>query len=277
MTQHMEPASLVPASFFRTTPGLMPSFRLGSGSSGLLMWTNFVRKSTEQFFVPFVTTDYRELLHRDDVDVVSICTPPSLHERMVIDALEAGKYVLCEKPLAHNLAAADRILEAANRFPNRLSVVYQLRFSPEALRTRWLIEQGHFGRLQFASFVRVRAIPHQHRSGLGSWWGKWDVAGGGALITQCIHELDLALYFLGPAKRVTAAMATISSPIESEDTVAATIEHESGAVIDRVFFGTLRSFSCPNSDPGQRISGPISVGHEHYGSPQAHPARAGGP
>jgi UDP-N-acetyl-2-amino-2-deoxyglucuronate dehydrogenase len=188
------------------------------------------RRAAQGYFVPFVTSDYHELLRRDDIDIVSVCTPPSLHESMVIDALEAGKYVLCEKPLAHNLASADRILEAAIRHPNRLSVVHQFRYSPEVLRTRWLIDEGHLGKLQFASFTRVGSLPREHRSGGPSWWGKWDVAGGGALMTQCIHELDLALYLLGPVKRVTAMMATIANPIESEDTITAELQHESGAL-----------------------------------------------
>ncbi len=188
------------------------------------------RRSAQGFFVPVVTADYHELLRRDDIQIVSICTPPSLHEQMVIDALEAGKYVLCEKPLAHTLASADRIIEAAGRHPNRLSVVYQKRFTPEVQRTAWLAHEGHLGRLQFGRFTRVSQIPPQHRTGK-SWWGKWDVAGGGALMTQCIHELDAQLLIFGPAKRVSAAMATLASPIESEDTISATVEHQSGAIV----------------------------------------------
>jgi predicted dehydrogenase len=188
------------------------------------------RRSAQGFFVPFVTADYRDLLRRRDIDVVSICTPPSLHEQMVIDALEAGKFVLCEKPLAHSLASADRIVEAARRHPGRLSVVYQKRFAPEVQRARWLAEEGHLGRLQFGRFSRVSHIPPLHRSGK-SWWGKWNVAGGGALMTQCIHELDIQLLLFGPAKRVSATMSTLASSIESEDTLSATVEHRSGAIV----------------------------------------------
>ena len=187
-------------------------------------------RSAKNFFIPYVTTDYREMLRRDDIEIVSICAPPSMHEQMAIDALEAGKYVLCEKPLAHNLASADRIVAAARRHSNRLSVVFQRRFNLEIERTRWLIQEGHLGRLQFGRFTRVSQIPPQHRTGK-SWWGKWDIAGGGALMTQCIHELDAQLLFFGPAKRVQACMATLASPIESEDTIAATVEHESGAIV----------------------------------------------
>jgi predicted dehydrogenase len=188
------------------------------------------KRLAENFFIPFVTDDYHELLKREDVDVVSICTPPSLHEKMVIDALEAGKYVLCEKPLAHTLASADRIIEAARQYPNRLSVVYQRRYTPDVRRAQWLVNEGQLGKLQFGRFNRVSRIPNMHLTG-GSWWGKWDVAGGGALITQCIHELDLACLLFGPPKRVSAAMGTLCHPIPSEDTITATVEHESGAIV----------------------------------------------
>lgn len=188
------------------------------------------RRSAQGFFVPVVTDSYHELLGRDDIDIVSICTPPSLHEKMVIDSLEAGKYVLCEKPLAHTLASADRIMAVANRHPNKLSVVYQKRFTSEALRGRWLVESDRLGRIQFGRFTRVSHIPFMHQTG-GSWWGKWSVAGGGALITQCIHELDLQMLLFGPVRRVTASMATLGSKIESEDTLSATVEHESGAIV----------------------------------------------
>lgn len=188
------------------------------------------KRAAQGFFVPYMTTDFQELLRRDDIDIVSICTPPSLHERMVVEALEAGKYVVCEKPLAHNLASANRILEAALRFPNRLGVVYQKRFTNDWKGARWLAEEGHLGRLQFGRFTRVGQIPVLHRID-GSWWGKWDVAGGGALMTQCIHELDLQLLLFGPARRVYATMATLASAIESEDTLSATVEHDSGAIV----------------------------------------------
>ena len=93
-------------------------------------------------FHPVQPSDYRALLDRRDIDVVAVCTPPALHERIVVDALEAGKFVMCEKPLAHTLAAADRILAAARRHPGKLSTVFQFRYLPEVRRTRWLLGPG---------------------------------------------------------------------------------------------------------------------------------------
>jgi predicted dehydrogenase len=193
-------------------------------------------RASKDFFIPFTTTDYRRLLERDDIDIVDICTPPSLHEEMIAAALDAGKYVLCEKPIAHSLASADRIIETANRFPGRLSIIYQLRYLPEARRALWLRDNGYLGDLCFGRFSRYGAPPVGNQPGKG-WWGKWNVAGGGALITQCIHELDMILLLFGAASRVTARMNTFHNAIESEDTFSATIEMQNGAIV--TCFGTL--------------------------------------
>jgi predicted dehydrogenase len=186
------------------------------------------RSATDQFFIPFSTSNYQELLARDDADIVNVCTPPNLHEEMVVAALSAGKYVVCEKPLAHTLAACDRIREAAERHPGKLSTVYQLRYAPESKRTIWARDNGVLGEICFGRFSRYGTIDERQKT--KGWWGKWSVAGGGAVMTQCIHELDLMLYFMGPVRRVTASMATLGHEIESEDTFSATIEFDSGAL-----------------------------------------------
>ncbi len=90
-----------------------------------------LQKATARYFIPYAYQDHRALLERDDVDVVTVCTPPALHERVVVDALEAGKFVSCEKPLAHTLEAADRMLAVARRWPGKLSTVYQFRYLPK--------------------------------------------------------------------------------------------------------------------------------------------------
>jgi predicted dehydrogenase len=187
-----------------------------------------MRRASKDFFIPFTTTDYHQLLTRDDIDIVDICTPPNLHEEMVLAALQAGKHVLCEKPLAHSLAAADRIIAAARQYPGKLSVIYQLRYVPEIRRMLWLRDHGYLGDLQFGRFSRYGSLP----AGVSkAWWGRWDVAGGGALMTQCIHEIDLNLHIFGPVANVTARMATLGKAIESEDTFSATLEMQSGVVV----------------------------------------------
>ncbi len=184
-------------------------------------------RTGQEYFIPYTTTDYHELLARTDIDIVSICTPPFLHEEMVIAALDAGKFVICEKPLAHTLAATDRIIEHAKKYPGKLSTVFQFRYNDNAARAIFARDDGLLGELTGGSFVRKGRISESQKSG---WWGKWQVAGGGAAMTQAIHELDLAVFFLGPVIRVTASMNTFLHSIESEDTFSASLEHESGAI-----------------------------------------------
>jgi UDP-N-acetyl-2-amino-2-deoxyglucuronate dehydrogenase len=207
-----------------------------------------LRKATTRNFIPYEYQDHRALLERDDVDVVTVCTPPALHERVVVDALEAGKFVLCEKPLAHTLEAADRILAVARRWPGKLSTVYQFRYLPEVQRTLWLRDQGRLGRLMFGRFSRYARFETPAKSGKSGkpakpakvrtdWWGRWGTAGGGEVMTQLIHEIDLMCHLFGRAIEVTAAMDTLKEPIESEDTCAATVRFESGALV--CCYGTM--------------------------------------
>ena len=185
-----------------------------------------LERASHGYFLPLTTQDYRDFLSRDDVDIIDVCSPPFLHEQMVIEALEAGKAVVCEKPLANTLGAADRILEVARKHPNKLTVVYQNRFAPEIVRAVRLRDGGELGTLRFGYFQRYGKIPARN----AEWWGKWEVAGGGALMTQFIHEIDLMLYLFGPAVEVTATMDTARHPIQSEDTAMVTVRFANGAV-----------------------------------------------
>jgi predicted dehydrogenase len=201
-----------------------------------------LQKAASKYPNPFTATDYRSLLDRNDIDVITVCTPPVLHERVVVEALEAGKFVVCEKPLAHTLESADRIIAVARKHPGRLSTVYQFRYLPEVQRTLWLRNHGRLGKLLFGRFHRFAkfevparpakdgkpAKPAKKRS---PWWGQWQTAGGGVVMTQLIHEIDLMQHIFGRAIEVTATMETLREAIESEDTCAATVRFENGAMV----------------------------------------------
>jgi predicted dehydrogenase len=194
--------------------------------------------------VPRGYRDHTELLADDDVDLVIVGTPPCLHEQVVIDALQAGRHVVCEKPLAHTLESADRIIEVAERHPGRLSTVFQFRHTPEVERTIWLRDSGALGRLLFGRFTRYARFNDPWRVKAGKpkpprrdWWGRWGVAGGGQVMTQLIHELDMACHVFGPVAEVTAVVDTLKERIESEDTSAAIVRFASGATV--TCFGTM--------------------------------------
>jgi predicted dehydrogenase len=167
------------------------------------------------------------LIADPEVQLVAVATPPSSHEEAVATALGAGKYVLCEKPLAHTLASAGRIAEGEARHPGRLSVSYQLRYAPHYRRMLWLIENGWVGDVQSAVVERHGYIPHS-TVGKGGWWGAWGVAGGGVLMTQMVHELDIMLAAMGEPRTVTAEMDTRFTNIESEDWIEIAVQFDKG-------------------------------------------------
>ncbi|HEY0283339.1 MAG TPA: Gfo/Idh/MocA family oxidoreductase [Rhizomicrobium sp.] len=168
-----------------------------------------------------------ELIADPEVDLVAVATPPSFHEEAVVAALDAGKYVLCEKPLAQSLASAARIAAAEARHPGHLSVNYQLRYAPQYRRMLWLIENGWIGTVESASVERHGYIPHA-TIGKGAWWGAWSVAGGGVLMTQMIHELDILLLATGQPRSVNAQMDTRYTSIESEDWIEGKLLFDNG-------------------------------------------------
>lgn len=186
-------------------------------------------QAAAQHGIAHACADHRELIALDEVDIVTVCTPPCLHEEVVLDALAAGKVVLCEKPLAHTLEACDRIIDAARELPGRLSVIHQYRFLPEVLRTIWLRDTGRLGRLVSARCNRLSRF-HDPDKTRRAYWGAFDVAGGGVVMTQFLHELDLLCHVLGAPVEVNAMIDTLDAPIESEDTCAATIRFAGGAV-----------------------------------------------
>lgn len=171
--------------------------------------------------------DAADLIADPDVDLVVVATPPAAHEVLVIAALDAGKYVLCEKPLAHSVESAARIAAAEARHPGRLSVNFQLRFAPAFRRMLWLIENGWIGTIESAVVERHGYIPHT-TVGKGGWWGSWGIAGGGVLMTQMIHEMDILLLAMGQPHAIDARFDTRYASIESEDWIEGNILFKDG-------------------------------------------------
>ncbi len=182
----------------------------------------------QKHFFPFATRDYRELLERRDVDVIDVCTPPGMHGEIVRHALEAGKHVICEKPLAPTLEETDRLIEFARRFPGKLSVVFQRRFHPPIRKLLAALAAGEYGKIVAGRFTRYAR--GQFVRGAKSW-GDWRVAGGGTVMTQFIHELDLMCLVFGKPTSVSATLDTLVLELESEDTFAATIRFAGGAIV----------------------------------------------
>ena len=140
-----------------------------------------------------VESDWHSLVQRDDLEAIIISTPPSLHVDMCITALEAGKHVLCEKPLVRNSQEGHAILDAANQTDRFVATGFNYRFYPSILKARQLLDSGIIGELDhIRGYTGYTAADHNH-----AWLHDYNVMGGGALRDNGIHLIDLVYYFLG--------------------------------------------------------------------------------
>ncbi|MBM4083378.1 MAG: Gfo/Idh/MocA family oxidoreductase [Planctomycetes bacterium] len=152
-----------------------------------------LRRVANRHQIPKVFTDYQQVL-REDLDAVSVCLPNAYHAPVTVAALQAGKHVLCEKPMAVNALEAQTMVEAAKKAQKILMVAFQGRFSPEAMALKRIVERGRLGEIYFieAGYERRRRMP----SGK-TWHTEKALSGGGALIDLGVHALDLAMWMMG--------------------------------------------------------------------------------
>jgi predicted dehydrogenase len=171
-----------------------------------------------------------ELIRNPEVEAVCITTPSGAHAEAAVPVLEAGKAVLCEKPLEVSVAACDRIFAAAERGGGVLAGVFQMRLGKGVRALKTAIETGRFGRLTLCSaYIKWWRSREYYDS--SKWKGTWALDGGGALINQGIHAVDLLQWLAGLPAQVAAFSGTLAHPtIESEDTVAATLRYPNGAL-----------------------------------------------
>jgi len=171
-----------------------------------------------------------EMLRDPNVEAVSICTPSGMHSEMAIAVAQAGKHVLVEKPMDITLEAADAMIEACRTAGVELGCIFQHRYDYATLRVKEMLDQGRFGRL-----ILVNGSVHWYRSDAyyasGDWRGTWALDGGGVLMNQAIHTVDLVRYFGGPVGEVYAHSVNRLHPqIEVEDASVATLTFQNGAL-----------------------------------------------
>ena len=187
--------------------------------------------------------DHRELLALEP-DVVVVCTPHPSHPALTIEALEAGAHVLVEKPLAPEAREGDAMIEAADRTGRLLGVCFQQRFRPVIAAAHGLLAAGRLGELVRVSIVDPLYRPNAYY-GTAGWRGTWEGEGGGVLMNQAPHTLDLLCHLAGPPATVWGVSRRRAQPMEAEDTATALLEYANGAL------GTL---AVSTTEPGvQRI------------------------
>ncbi len=207
------------------------------------------RRLAEEHGVPRVYTDVGELLHGGEVEAVCVCTPHPSHGDIVVAAAEAGVHALCEKPLTIDLAEADRMVDAARRAGIHFGGVFQRRFWPASQRIRAAIDAGKLGTLTLGE-CSVRIWRPESYFARDAWRGKWATEGGGALMNQAIHAIDLFQWYMGPVVEIFGRYATLKhgAYIDVEDTVAATCVFASGAL------GTILAATTVTPDLGFRVA-----------------------
>lgn len=182
------------------------------------------------------------------IDALSVCTPHPTHEAVVTEAAAAGVHILCEKPVATDVAAAERMVQAAERHNVTFGVVFQRRFWPGAQALRAAIDDGRLGRpmLGHCQVLLRRGTGYYNAA---AWRGTWAADGGGVLMTQAIHYIDLLQWFMGDPVEVSAKAGAfvLGDTIEVEDTAAALITFASGAV------ATLSATVAASPNLGSRL------------------------
>lgn len=171
-----------------------------------------------------IYSDHRQMLAEVKADVAVICTPHPSHPDLTIDCLAAGLHVLVEKPIAVDVASADRMIAAAEKSHMITAVNFQHRFRPVIERAKALIDSGALGQLNrvlvIENWLRTAAY---YRS--ATWRGKWDSEGGGILMNQAPHTLDVLCHLVGLPKRLTGWVRTRFHEMECEDTAQAMLEY----------------------------------------------------
>lgn len=174
--------------------------------------------------------DVDKMLADPAVQVVTICTPSGAHLEPAVAAAKAGKHVIVEKPLEITLKRCDAIIDACAKAGVVLSAIFPSRFHEPAQLIKRAVDEGRFGRLTLGESY-VKWFRTQEYYDGGAWRGTWKLDGGGALMNQAIHSVDLLAWLMGPVKELSAHTATLAHErIEVEDVATASVVFENGAL-----------------------------------------------
>ncbi|HKL59129.1 MAG TPA: Gfo/Idh/MocA family oxidoreductase, partial [Sphaerochaeta sp.] len=175
-------------------------------------------------------TDMQKMIAEANVDAVIITTPHPVHKENTLEALKGGAHVLVEKPMALTVSDCQEMIDCAKQENKKLAVISQRRWLPATQRIHKAIADGKLDKAMIGQ-ITILGWRDEEYYASDPWRGKWDKEGGGVLINQAAHQLDLLHWFLGPVKEVYAQWDNINHPyIEVEDTVVGTVRFTSGAI-----------------------------------------------
>jgi len=207
-----------------------------------------LREIQQTHKVEYAHADFHDLLKNDDVNAVVLCTPSGLHAPMAMEALEKGKHVLSEKPLAMTIAEAKALNALAQKKGLFLSEVKQNRYTPAIEILKKAVDEGWLGKLLIGN-ATVRWCRDQKYYDQAPWFGTLKMDGG-VVLNQAIHHIDLLRWLLGPPKSVMAKTAILNHKIEAPDTALAILQFENGAL------GNLELTTCAAP---KNIEGSITI------------------
>lgn len=184
----------------------------------------------EKYGAQLVYTDYIAMLDNPDIDAICVCTPSGMHGDMVLEAAKRGKHALCEKPVEINKAALDRLIDGLKAYPQvKVGCVFQRRVAPVTLLVKQGIDSGKFGKLLLAdAYLKYYRTPEYYKS--AGWRATWELDGGGALMNQGVHGVDLIQWLAGGVESVYARCGTLLHDIVVEDTSVALLRYKNGAM-----------------------------------------------
>jgi UDP-N-acetyl-2-amino-2-deoxyglucuronate dehydrogenase len=185
------------------------------------------REAGEKYKVNYYE-NYEEMLDKESLDLVAICTPSGLHPEHGIKAAERKINVITEKPMATNLKDADKLIKVCDENGVELFVVKQNRLNPSIVMLKKAINKNRFGRIYFTQ-VNVFWTRPQEYYDLAKWRGTWEFDGG-AFLNQASHYVDLIQWLVGPVESVMAFGGTLARNIETEDTGIAALRFRNGAM-----------------------------------------------
>ncbi len=202
----------------------------------------FAAKMAEEFGCKAYSS-FEEFLADPEIEAVTVATPSGAHMDSAVAAANAKKHIFCEKPLDVNLEKVDAILDACEKNNCLIAPVFQIRFTKPVQLLRQAMQEGRFGKMILAS-AQMRWYRSEEYFSKSSWRGTWKMDGGGALMNQAIHMIDLLLYINGDPLEVYAMSDTLTHDIEVEDTLCAAVKWANGS------YGTIEvSTSCAPGFP----------------------------
>lgn len=200
----------------------------------------------ETYGIPYVYDQYEAMLEHEDLDIVCICTPNALHSDAVIAAAQAGKHIFCEKPLDVSVEKIDAMIDACRKHRVKLATVYQRRMMPEAIAARKWIREGKLGPMVLGgAYLKYHRDEAYYK--VSGWRADRELNGGGALMTQGVHGIDLLQWMMGDVVSVFAYAAPLFHNIQVEDTAVVALKYKNGA------FGVIEGATSVYPDQESRF------------------------